>query len=441
MSIDVRPPYVCTCGEVLEDALVAVNARDEVIATLEEDIANLERDLRSKRAQNRRLKAEQDIMLRQDEHYSDAMDVLHHWKRECSPNARELHGKRLENTIARLRGKYTPDELKRACDGYALKPFVVNGRRTHEGPKDSWQADAELIFRDARHVDAGLRIAERADDLRQVLAAVPDSAPSDPGETVAGSLSPLGEAALRLARYGFMVFPCRPREKTPATPHGLQDAKRDPRAIRACWSQHPHMNIGVRCGKESGIVVLDVDGDEGWESLHRLEDAHGELPTTASVTTPRGGQHFYFRHPGSEIRNTAGYPGEGLDIRGDGGYVLAPPSIGPGGRQYEVDEQASIAAMPEWLLDLLVNRQKNEDKTIGPGRDWGAFISQGSSKGERDNRMTSYVGHLFSHGHDASEVLEAAKVLNTAKVQPPLADKDLHRIVKSIAAAEARRVA
>jgi hypothetical protein len=316
---------------------------------------------------------------------------------------------------------------------------VVNGRRIHEGPKDSWQCDAELLFRDAKHVDDGLRIADRADDLRQVLGNTP-SVPKDGLHGVVGGLSPLGEAALRLSGFGFAVFPCRPREKAPATARGLLDAKRDPAAIRTCWSQYPHMNIGVRCGKESGIVVLDVDGDEGWESLHRLEDANAELPTTASVTTPRGGQHFYFQHPGIEIRNTAGFPGPGLDVRGDGGYVLAPPSVGPGGRQYEVDEQHSIVAMPDWLLHMIVTAQQKKAKTIGEGKDWAAAVTNGATQGQRDNEMTSYVGHMFAHGHSAAEVLAHARKLNR-DVKPPLPDKDLLRIVKSIASREARRAA
>jgi putative DNA primase/helicase len=399
-------------------------------------VANLERDLRGKRSQIKRLRADQDEAMRDSPQYDDAIDVLKHWQSVCAPNAKELTGKRLENVLARLKA-YEPAELKRAASGYALKPYVVNGRRTHDGGKSDWRADAELIYRDAGHVDTGLRIMDHAEDLRRAFTPAP-AQPEAPAE--ATTLSTLGEAALRLARYGFFVFPCVAGEKRPATRNGLLDAKRDEDSIRAAWTRKPDLNVAIRTGRESGIVVLDVDGEPGWDSLHALEDEHEVLPDTASVETPSGGHHFYFQHPGFELRNTAGYPGVGLDVRGDGGYVLAPPSV-VNGREYTVDEQAAPAPMPAWLLDLLRNRQQKVAQEVGKGRDWGAFISQGASTGERDNRMTQYVGHLFNHGHQPGEVLEAAKVLNAAKVNPPLPDKDLARIVKSIARAHARGAA
>jgi hypothetical protein len=253
-------------------------------------------------------------------------------------------------------------------------------------------------------------------------------------------LSPLGQAAIRLARHGFYVFPCAQRQKVPATRNGFKDAKRDVDAIEACWSAYPHLNIGVRTGAESGIVVLDVDGDEGWDSLHELEDQFGDLPPTASVTTPRGGQHFYFVHPGHEIRNTTGFPGPGLDVRGDGGYVLAPPSIAAGGRSYVVDEELAPAAMPDWLLKLLFDYHRKAGQALGGATNWAAFVTSGASQGERDNRMTKYVGHLFHHGLDVREVFSLAQVLN-AQVKPPLSDKDLTRITQSIARAEQRKAA
>ncbi len=439
MSTRNRPAHICgQCGGVNDDALARIRALEDQVQLLGEDVVNAERELRGKRAAIKRLKADQDAALRQDPLYDIAERVLHHWQRVCAPDAREATNRaRLENCLARLRGQRSEAELKRACDGYALKPYVVNGgRRHHEGPRDDWRADAELIFRSDRHVMGGIAIADQADQLRTAMTPARADESANVGTQ---SLSEIGEGALHMARFGFYVFPVEQGGKRPVTPNGLLDAKRDENAIRACWSKRPHLNVAVRTGRESGIIVLDVDGDEGWESLHRLEDKHEPLPITASVITPRGGQHFYFRHPGYEVRNTAGVPAPFLDVRGDGGYVLAPPSIGPGGRPYELDEEASIAPPPDWLMLLLQAHQRAEDRTIGPGFDWGKFISEGAAQGERDNRMTKYVGHQFRHGHAASEVLEAARVLNTAKVRPPLPDRDLVRIVKSIARAEARR--
>lgn len=437
---DVHAYQVCgACGVVNEDAAARIAELEEQLEIVREDRGNLERELRGKRAQIKRLKAEGDADLLKDPFYLKAEEVLTHWQRVCAPTAREpLSRPRLENCIARLKGKYSVDDLKLSCDGYALKPYVVNGKRSHEGPRDDWHADAELIFRSARHVDQGIRIAERADDLRQVLAAQPENEQN--AVTPEGPISAIGQAALRLAAFGFYVFPVKERGKEPVTPNGLKDAKRDEGAIRACWAKHPNLNVAVRTGRESGIVVLDVDGDEGWDSLHRLEDENEELPTTASIRTPSGGQHFYFLHPGVEVRNTAGFPAERLDIRGDGGYVLAPPSVGASGRCYELDEEAAIAPMPQWLLDLILNYQRRVDASLQGTTDWPAFLANAPSAGERNTRMTSYVGHLFGHGMDSREVLATARLLN-AQVRPPLTDKELASVVKSIARAEQRRAA
>lgn len=437
MKPDSPPKHAFVC-----DACGVIHGSRSDVATigsLRNDIANLERELRGKRVAMQRQRVTQNAAIQNDPLYDDAMRVLEYWRTTCFPGARELAGKRLENCMARLKGGYTVDSLKRSIEGYALKPFVgQGGKRSHEGHQDDWHADAELIFRNPCKVDAGIRVADRADDLRDVLSVRTSSPDATPTGSTLSELSKLGEAALAYAERGCLVFPCRAGEKVPATRNGVLDAKRDADTIRACWSANPDLNIGLATGRRSGIVVLDVDGDEGWDSLHRLEDRFEELPTTASTTTPRGGQHFYFQAPSEEIRNTAGFPGLGLDMRGDGGYVLATPSA-VDGKPYSVDEQATPAPMPRWLLDLLLEHQRGQAQSIAQGRDWGAFISEGSSQGERDTRMCSYVGHMFVHGHEAGEVMEQAKVLNAAKVKPPLPDRDLARIVKSIAKAEARK--
>jgi hypothetical protein len=233
------------------------------------------------------------------------------------------------------------------------------------------------------------------------------------------------------------VFPCRPRDKTPATRNGLKDAKRDEGAIAKFWAEYPDCNVAIVTGKLSGLMVLDVDGEEGVESLRALERQHSPLPNTASIVTPRGGEHFYFRHPGWEVKNTAGYPGPGLDVRGDGGYVLAPPSIGAGGRRYEVDDDTGIVAAPEWLLSLLKRNQAQDPTGLGNGRDWAAFVRQGATSGQRNTRMTQYVGHLFNHDHRPGEVLELALLLNS-KVSPPMSRREIEAIVRSITRAEAK---
>ena len=112
--------------------------------------------------------------------------------------------------------------------------------------------------------------------------------------------------------------------------------------------------------------------------------------------------------------------------------MLIPPSVGPNGRSYVKDDEHGPAPLPRWLLEALVSRQSAEDRRLGGGKDWAEFVGAGSDRGERNTRMTSYVGHLFAHGHQAKEVYQLAKLVNL-RVRPPLRDRDLVRIVRSIA--------
>jgi hypothetical protein len=141
------------------------------------------------------------------------------------------------------------------------------------------------------------------------------------------------QTALALAARGFHIFPCRPRDKRPATANGLKDATTDPDIIRAWWRQQPDNNIAIATGPASGVFVVDVDGLDAEATLRRLEAEHGALPPTVEVITARG-RHIYFKWPQEPVRNSAGKIGPHIDVRGDGGYVLSPPSIHPSGRPY-----------------------------------------------------------------------------------------------------------
>jgi predicted P-loop ATPase len=149
------------------------------------------------------------------------------------------------------------------------------------------------------------------------------------------------EAALRLAASGLPVFPCR-QDKRPACPRGFKDASCDPATIRALWRNYPGPLIGVPTGEASGRDILDIDprhGGEEWEARHRES-----MPTTPIHETTSGGRHYVFAHaPG--VRNSAGQIAPGVDVRGDGGYAIWPPSIG-----YTVIVGTEPAPWPDWLL-------------------------------------------------------------------------------------------
>ncbi len=161
-----------------------------------------------------------------------------------------------------------------------------------------------------------------------------------------------GGAALAYARRGIPVFPCEPGGKRPLTYNGFWDATADASSVTAWWRRWPDANVGVPTGERSGLLVLDVDSDAGGpDSLVLLERLNGPLPRTAKGRTGGGGVHVFFRYPSSEtVRNSAGRLGPGLDVRGEGGYVVVPPSRTQGA--YEWLDRAPLAEA-EWLLRCL----------------------------------------------------------------------------------------
>ncbi len=177
------------------------------------------------------------------------------------------------------------------------------------------------------------------------------------------SLSRAGCAAIGWAREGWPVFPCEHRLeccKRPLTRHGFKDATTDPFQVEAWWLQFPNALIGVPAGEAIGAWVLDVDldpekGVDGAAALARLEAEHGPLPRTLESRTPRGGRHLWFKwDPTRPITNRRGTLPDGIDVRGDGGYLIAPPSRREDGASYKWENlHAELAEAPEWLHNLI----------------------------------------------------------------------------------------
>ncbi len=155
----------------------------------------------------------------------------------------------------------------------------------------------------------------------------------------------------------------KPRKaKSPLTNRGFIDATTDEVQIRAWWKQYPDAAIGVPTGRRSQWVVLDVDmdlkkGKNGEATLRELQSEQGEtLPETLAWRTPRGGRHLVFRWPDREVACNTDHPGSGLDIRGDGGYVIVPPSQIENGT-YALVNKMEPAPFPAWLLKLVLNKK------------------------------------------------------------------------------------
>ena len=229
------------------------------------------------------------------------------------------------------------------------------------------------------------------------------------------SVSAVLEAALRYASDGRPVFPCN--GKRPYVARGLHDATTDPATIEGWWDRWPDANVAIRTGSLSGVLVVDVDDHD---ALHALAREHGELPRTASVVTPRGGQHYWFRHPGGEIPSSAGKIATGIDIRADGGYVIAPGSSG-----YVVDEEAPLAEPPGWLLERARRHSRN-----GKAPAVGDVIPAG----RRNAELTSLAGTMRRRGMGAAEIEAALQVANRERCQPqPLDEQEVAEIAASVA--------
>jgi putative DNA primase/helicase len=133
--------------------------------------------------------------------------------------------------------------------------------------------------------------------------------------------------ALRYAEQGMQVFPLIPKSKKPLTGDGFKSATTDLDKIMQWWAQWPDANIGIATGKASNLVVLDIDG--------KYPDHWPDLPELPTVKTHKGA-HYYFAYPeGQDVGCRSKIDGYDIDLRGDGGYIVAPPSIHPNGGRYE----------------------------------------------------------------------------------------------------------
>jgi hypothetical protein len=169
------------------------------------------------------------------------------------------------------------------------------------------------------------------------------------------------DSALAYAQHeGFYVFPLKPRDKVPLTEHGLDDATTDAMTIETWWAKWPNANVGVRCGP---IIVVDEDTPDALASL--AAELGETLPNTKVARTGKG-RHYYFTQPeGAHLRNSAGKLAPGIDTRGEGGYVVAPPSIHPNGTPYVWENNIAPAPLPAWLAELL-RPNENGRHPLGP---------------------------------------------------------------------------
>jgi putative DNA primase/helicase len=251
-------------------------------------------------------------------------------------------------------------------------------------------------------------------------------------------------AALSYVDHGWPVFPvhsvlrglcscgiaqCDSAGKHPRTNHGLGDATFDVSIIQNWWQLWPDANIGLVAGSDSRLVVLDVDPRHcGDETLAALEDRHGGLPKTVESLTGGGGQHILFQHPGGYIKSRS--IGPGLDIKADGGYIVAPPSVHGSGQTYiwEISSQPEdipLAPMPSWLHELVIAGPPKRNSASAQTTD---RIPHGS----RNNTLASLAGSMRRSGMSQSAIEAALLEENKLRCDPPLAESEVEKIAASV---------
>jgi Bifunctional DNA primase/polymerase, N-terminal len=217
------------------------------------------------------------------------------------------------------------------------------------------------------------------------------------------SVNPVLDCALRLAGEGIAVFPCIYAAKEPATRRGFYDATTNPATIRRWFGGNYPRNLAIRTGQASGVWVLDIDDPD---ALTVLAERHGPLPATRQSRSSRG-YHFWFKTTVIPIPCSTGRVAADVDVRGELGCAMAPPSVHPTGVVYEWIDDGPIAEPPSWLLVLARKPVPPPPRPTSPavaGR-FGAYgeaalkaeiaILAGTPKGGRNHQLNRSAFSLF----------------------------------------------
>jgi Bifunctional DNA primase/polymerase, N-terminal/Primase C terminal 1 (PriCT-1) len=220
-------------------------------------------------------------------------------------------------------------------------------------------------------------------------------------------------------------------------PNGIKGGSTKPKMVKG-WFRDSPWNIGIVTGAASGIIPLDIDPRHGGdECLAALEGTNGPLPETWRFLTGGGGEHVIFRHPGGFIPNSAQKIGPGIDVRGDGGYIVAPPSRHITGRDYAISvdhhpDLIPLADPPPWLIELM----KSNSSVRVPAEEWRRRIGSAIPEGERNDTLARISGHLLAHRIDPHVCLDIVLSLNVTHCTPSLPEQEILNIVASIARRE-----
>lgn len=256
--------------------------------------------------------------------------------------------------------------------------------------------------------------------------------------------SPLAEAAHDYVERGLAIIPLGVGKKEPVTKSGLNDWTDNPGQIDVWWGQgehagkrgNPSYNIGMACGQVSGgIIAIDLDchSDEanGLHFLHDWEVEHGKLPETWTQITGSGGKQLFYR-AGQDIRNSAN--GEiGVDVRGNGGYVVLPPSLHPCGDCYEWSispDDMDVADADDKVYDFIRAVSKTKKRVDGWNAEKTGIPSE--IKENRNETLFSLGRSFLSRGTGHDEVATLIRSLNATICRPPLPADEVEKLIGSI---------
>jgi hypothetical protein len=214
------------------------------------------------------------------------------------------------------------------------------------------------------------------------------------------------------------------------TMRGFKDATTSEAQVAEWWCKHPTANIGIPTGAITQLLVMDCDPRNGGPADRSdLIEQFGQIPETAEVITGGGGRHLLFRYGGGATPKTLA---QGIDLKGDGGYVVAPPSMHPSGRRYEIDgiEGAKallhLADAPDWLKERMASTPRNTRiETVVNSAKWNI--------GERNDQLTKLAGAMRRRGLSREAIEAALLEENRRRCDPPLPDAEVRQIAKSVA--------
>lgn len=201
------------------------------------------------------------------------------------------------------------------------------------------------------------------------------------------------DIAMFYVEHNIKVFPVKRQDKMPLCAGGFKSATADIAQLQEWNRKFSNCNIGIPTGDINGLLVVDVDGEEGFKSLAQLEQQHSKLIAPTVITGK--GKHLYFKMPvNTNIKSSVSKIADHIDIRANGAYVVAPPSLHENGNRYiweHFDFSQDFPQAPEWLLDTILN-EENENSRIEE------LLEEIASapEGERNNTLISNAGKIKS---------------------------------------------